>query len=378
MSVWHIVTSEYPPDVGGVSDYTRQVAEGLARIGDQVHVWCPHAAEGPATPGLHVHPELGGIGPTDLERLGEQLNAFSAPRRLLVQWVPHGFGYHSMNVWFCLWLARRAWSGDEIDLMVHEPYLEFRRGPLRHVVMAGVHRLMTLVLLRAARRVWMSIPAWEPLLRPYALGREVPMQWLPVPGCVVDASAVPAAAIRLRYAADGQAIVGHFGSYGTAVTALLEERLPPLMEGPFGPSLVLLGAGSDRFRDSLLERHPSWSARVHAAGYLSPEDLSAHIAACDVFVQPYPDGISSRRTSAMSCLSQGKAIVTTTGHLTEPLWAESEAVALVDVGDSGAFAPVVVDLLLRDDLRTALGLRGQRVYTEQFSVTRVVDALRAA
>ena len=47
MSVWHIVTSEYPPDVGGVSDYTRQVAEGLARMGDEVHVWCPRAAEGP-------------------------------------------------------------------------------------------------------------------------------------------------------------------------------------------------------------------------------------------------------------------------------------------------------------------------------------------
>ena len=80
----------------------------------------------------------------------------------------------------------------------------------------------------------------------------------------------------------------------------------------------------------------------------------------------------------MACLSQGKPIVTTTGHLTEPLWAESEAVALVDVGDRAAFAPVVVDLLLRDDVRTALGLRGQRVYTEQFSLTRVVDALRAA
>jgi hypothetical protein len=191
--------------------------------------------------------------------------------------------------------------------MVHEPFLEFRRGPLRHAAMALVHRLMTIVLLGAVRKVWMSIPAWEARLRPYALGRAIPMQWLPVPGCVGDQGAAPAAAIRLRYAPDRQRLLGHFGSYGPAVSALLEARLTSLMDGAVLPSLLLLGSGSERFRDGLLARHPSWKTRVHASGYLSAADLRAHITACDVFVQPYPDGISSRRTSAMACLSVGKA-----------------------------------------------------------------------
>jgi len=98
---------------------------------------------------------------------------------------------------------------------------------------------------------------------------------------------------------------------------------------------LLLGAGSERFREALVERHPSWSARVHAAGYLSASDLGAHIAACDLFVQPYPDGITSRRTSAMACLSRGRPVVTTSGRLTEPLWAETRAVEN-DVPDTRA------------------------------------------
>ena len=118
-----------------------------------------------------------------------------------------------MNLWFCLWLAKRAWIGDRVELMVHEPYLEFR-GPLRHKVMACVHRLMTMVLLGASRQVWMSIPAWEERLRPYALGRRVPMDWLPVPGCVASSSASGARALRRIYAADNQCLIGHFGSYG--------------------------------------------------------------------------------------------------------------------------------------------------------------------
>jgi glycosyltransferase involved in cell wall biosynthesis len=378
VSPWHIITSEYPPDVGGVSDYTRQVAEGLARMGDEVHVWCPRASDGAGVRGLQVHPDLGSIRPRDLRRLDDLLAPFPSPRRLLVQWVPHGFGYHSMNVWFCLWLARRARRGDAIELMVHEPYLEFRRGPVRHALMACVHRVMTTVLLRAARTVWMSIPAWEGLLRPYALGRDIPMQWLPVPGCVAAEGAASAAAIRLKYVADEQHLLGHFGSYGEAVAALLFERLPLIMDGRFTPSLLLLGAGSDRFREALISRHPSWNARVHAAGYLSAPDLGAHIAACDLFLQPYPDGITSRRTSAMACLSRGRPVVTTSGHLTEPLWVDTRAVEIVEVGDSAAFASSVVSLLAHAHARTELGARGQQVYTERFSVTQIVKALRAA
>jgi glycosyltransferase involved in cell wall biosynthesis len=378
VSCWHIITSEYPPDVGGVSDYTRQIAEGLVRMGDEVHVWCPHSGSGASPNRLHVHAELGQMRPADLRRLDERLRAYPGPRRLLVQWVPHGFGYHSMNVWFCLWLAKRALAGDDVELMVHEPYLEFRRGPLKHKAMACVHRLMTIVLLGAARKVWISIPAWEQLLRPYALGRALPMRWLPVPGCVADEHAASATAIRLKYAAEGRHLLGHFGSYGAAVAGLLLERLPPIMNGPLKPSLLLLGAGSEQFREALIELRPWLQDRVHAAGYLSPSDLGAHIAACDLFAQPYPDGITSRRTSAMACLSRGRAVVTTTGHLTEPLWSDTGAVAMTDVGDAIGFASTVVNLLQHDDARLALGARGQQVCTERFSVAQVVNALRAA
>ncbi len=32
---WHIVTGEYPPHLGGVSDYTYQVSQEFAKAGDQ-------------------------------------------------------------------------------------------------------------------------------------------------------------------------------------------------------------------------------------------------------------------------------------------------------------------------------------------------------
>jgi hypothetical protein len=38
---WSILTGEYPPQPGGVSDYTRLVAQGLAALGDEMAMYAP-------------------------------------------------------------------------------------------------------------------------------------------------------------------------------------------------------------------------------------------------------------------------------------------------------------------------------------------------
>jgi hypothetical protein len=59
VSTWHIVTGEYPPDVGGVADYTETVAHALHASGDRVHVWTAGTAG--TTPGaVMVHRVFGG------------------------------------------------------------------------------------------------------------------------------------------------------------------------------------------------------------------------------------------------------------------------------------------------------------------------------
>jgi len=90
---WAIVTGEYPPQRGGVADYTRLVARGLAAAGDQVHVWTsPCAAKTPEDPGIRVHRLPDRFGLRGLLRLDTQLRRFLNPDRVLVQYVPHAFG----------------------------------------------------------------------------------------------------------------------------------------------------------------------------------------------------------------------------------------------------------------------------------------------
>ncbi len=61
---WQIVTGEYPPQPGGVSDYTRLVARGLAGAGDRVEVWAPPCGRRrSARSGRHRAPAAGPVRP---------------------------------------------------------------------------------------------------------------------------------------------------------------------------------------------------------------------------------------------------------------------------------------------------------------------------
>ncbi len=377
MTAWHIVASEYPPDIGGVSDYTHRIAEALVHDGEEVHVWCPPSQASREASRVHVHSDGGRFRWFDLRRLADSLDAYPSPRRLLVQWVPHGFGYRSMNLWFCLWLARRAARGDCLELMVHEPFIELKRGPLRHVAVALVHRVMTMVLMASASRVWVSIPAWEPLLRPYALGRRVRIDWLPVPACVTTLRD-SAGLVRDAYVSGTQPLIGHFGSFGREVSSLLMNALPAVMESSAQPSILLIGARSEEFRDALVAQQPAWRARVHATGYVGSADLTQYLNVCDLFLQPYPDGITSRRTSAMACLALGRPVVSTRGHLTEALWETSGAVKLAPVSEPHAFASAALQLMNDPGERRRLGRAGLRLYRDRFTLSSVSATLRAA
>ena len=386
MPEWHLITSEYPPDIGGVADYSRVVARGLSDAGEIVHVWCREAGRSSSAHGsesmesVFVHREFNDFSPAELRSVGRQLDRFAAPRRLLIQWVPHGYGYRSMNVPLCFWLWQRAArKHDRIEVMVHEPFLAFGEGSRKQDCAAAIHRLMVFMLLKAATKVWISIPAWKDRLAPFVLGGGKSFEWLPVPSSipVVD-DPVGVAALRGEYVSHDASLVGHFGAYDQYMVGLMSELLPLLLASRDDVSVILLGKGSMELRELLVSQRPDLSGRLHATGSLDAEALSRHVSACDVMLQPYQDGVSGRRTSAMTALSHGVPIVTTSGKATEMVWNESGAACLVEVGDLRALMNITSQLLNSVKLRTAKSKQSKSLYFERFDARHTISALRSS
>jgi len=369
-TTWHVLTGEYPPQPGGVSDYTRQVALALVRAGQQVHVWAPGKTDACVEDGVTVHRVPALFTPAGLGRLARGLDGCPAPRRLLLQYVPHAFGMKAMNVPFCAWFATRR--RDERWVFFHEVvYPWSARAPLRHQVLAGITRGMLRLVAGAADRAFVSIPAWAEHLPAHVRCRA---EWRPVPS-TLPPEVAGAAVEAVRATLGPGPWLGHFGTYGALTARPLEAVLVPLLRAGAERKALLLGRGSRAFGEALAAQRPELTGRLVARDSLTPEDVVAHLAACDVLVQPYPDGVSARRTTTMAGLALGRPLVTNTGHLTEPMWRELRAVELVEGTAPEPLVAATERLLSDAGARSALGERAARVYRERFALERTVEAL---
>jgi glycosyltransferase involved in cell wall biosynthesis len=370
---WHILTGEYPPAAGGVGDYTALLARALADAGDSVDVWVGGPAESSISVRRRVHALPDAFGPLARAALDEAWTA--APGIVLLQYVPNALGHRGMNVAFCRWLLAQRRAGRDVRVMFHEPYLYFGwRRPWRNVA-AVVQRVMAAVLVRAATQLYYSSENWHAYLGPYGGGEGAAV--IPIPSTIpYDAPASQVGELRRRFA-PGARVVGHFGTFGDHVAGELRAVLPNLLQRDGNVRVILIGRGGDRFLSDLVRRVPSAAERVHATGEIVSSDVAVALAACDVLFQPYPDGVTTRRTSVMAGLQNGIATVSTAGPLTEPVWRDSGALVLAPHGDTETAVAQIRRLLDDRTARTAQAERGADAYERYFAIERTLARLRA-
>ena len=80
----------------------------------------------------------------------------------------------------------------------------------------------------------------------------------------------------------------------------------------------------------------------------------------------------------MAALSHGLPIVTTAGSLTEDVWAQSGAAALVPPWDATLFRDAVNGLIADEQKRNHMGFRAKRLYLDRFDVRHTIQALRSS
>ena len=351
----HLLTGEYGPDAGGVGAYSHVLVQALTRQGVRVRVWSA------ADPALK-------------QELPAALKADSG--FVLLQYVPNALGARGANVAFCQWLLSLRRDGTDVRVMFHEPYFYLSWNPALNAL-AMVQRLMAALLLRASSRTYVATDQWRGYLAPYAApGTDFTL--LPIPSTLpADPPADTIIAWRRRLAGPGDVLVVHLGTYGDHVATELAPMVPALLQRCAHSRFVFVGRGGERFAEQLAQKHPTFASRLHATGPLDGVQAACVIAACDVALQPYPDGVTTRRTSVMAPLALGVPTVTSRGRLTESVWSDVPSVALATASDTSAHVAATESLLRDEGSRRRLGTAGRRLYADRFAIQRTVNVLIA-
>jgi glycosyltransferase involved in cell wall biosynthesis len=370
-TTWILIAGAYPPSPGGVSDYTWLIANELVQHG-AVHVWTRASQEPEIQSSVIVH-RLPDFSPASIWRMHFGIAQVQEPKQIVVQYVAQSFGYRGLNVFFALWLSvlrpMKPW------VMFHEVEVSrVARQPLKERIQADITGWMARRIVRSADKSFVSTSNWIAKLRRHAPNAQI--IHTPIPSNMpthADDSRVTN--IREQYGGEGVTLLGHFGTYRMReLNHYLEQVLPALLRIGGNRRLLLLGRHSESFGKQLSSAHPELATSIHPIGALAPSELAAHLSACDVVLQPYPEGVTTRRGSLLAALALGSAIVTTLGPESEPLWADSKAVALAKP-DAQSFVDTAERLIEDERLRIALRANAAMMYERTFSQRLTIDAL---
>lgn len=338
--------------VDGIRDYAIRLIEELRAEGDDAALLRPRR-------GLTLGPSLLGA----LPRRGETA--------LVLQYNPFAWGRWGMapSLVLALALVRLLRPQIRVLLTIHEAYVPVR--DIRTLAMGGWQRGQLRALLALAHGAVVAAGWLAPVLSrgwPYR-----PVGHLPASSNLPD---------ERRSRCTERALNGYEGRFVIATfTTGHESHLhshvayaaSAVARACTRPVLLLL-LGSNNVAPSDI---PEVEQTV-TPGYLDAPALARALSTADLFLAPFAEGATTRRTSLMAAMQHGVAIVTTASEFTDRCLTDGEALAFSAADDCSGFASQAARLAADAPVRAKRAVAGRALYERHFSWPVVCAGLRAA
>jgi glycosyltransferase involved in cell wall biosynthesis len=370
-----VLSPHFPPDLSGMGDYTYFLANALGDIGCDVEVLTSQGELDPVLyplgRGVRVHRIVQDWGIRGLSHLVRAARALHA-EALLIQYTPHAFDRRgiTLGVNILPWLLRVA-TRVRVIVNFHELYIPFDYS-LKHCLGAVWQRFMAFVIAAGSHGLTAISSEWPRQLRRVGVWKSI--QVIPVgsniPRAIVSAAEIKAIRTRLGVD-DATLLIGCFGSAGPDRDAVLLLAVLGELRREQSMKLVWLGKSGLHF-----ER---WARLDEAAGVdddgggiirtgqLPHPEISRIMSACDLFVLPFTDGVSTKRGTLAAALLHGLPILSTRGKRLDEIFVHGENIYLVPPGDAQGFADGLTQLARCPKLRDRLARGARTLHDAHFA-----------
>jgi glycosyltransferase involved in cell wall biosynthesis len=297
-----------------------------------------------------------------------------APSDLVWQYVPHMYGRGGMNRAVPAAMASLKARGCRQVVIAHEIASGFSWWPHRALYVLAQRRQWRRVL-RHADYVGISTEAWLETWKRRYPRHAGKLGLFPSPSNIPWATLPPDFAARWR-AEQGlpsnAQLLTYFGTIGANKQFEWVARAWQQAQRPDWPvALVAIGDQPACAVPAPLEE------LFKPVGFLPPASVSHLLQVTDVLTLPFVDGVSERRTSFMTGLEHGCAIVATVGHNTGPTLRQAGFFRGAASRGSDRFAWAVGGLLSRPEARVELGRQARAAYAREYAWPRLLEKLTA-
>jgi hypothetical protein len=273
-------------------------------------------------------------------------------RTVVLEYNPFAYGRRGVSAGVVSTMVRLRRRGVRTVLMIHEPYVAAMSS--RTTVLAAVQRLQ-LEALKQASQVVVAASAGA-ARRSRGVDCVIPVG-SNVPDCRHERMRV-----RERLHTDTTTVLavfaggraGHLPELVTAAARAVSERCGAV-------DLWLLG------RDPIRPTDLPQAVHVVRPGRLEPTELAGRLAAADVFLATYDDGVSMRRTTLAAALQHGLPVVGTRGRDSDAVYLDRPALALAETCDHQQFADNAAALIGDPARRERASDDARALYDSTFS-----------
>jgi glycosyltransferase involved in cell wall biosynthesis len=290
---------------------------------------------------------------------------------IILAYNPFSYGRWGFAPRLCLQalrlrMARRA---PRFWLVVHEPFVPMINW--RWTIMGAWQRLQLWTLAACAESVLVTTEGWR--ARVYPWRARAPVGKLPVGSNLPDMRAERESTRSSHGWTNEEVVMAAFGTADPArLTSHVAAAANRVSRANVQVTVLNLGAGAPpipRLDDSVT---------CVTTGELPESSVASLLAAADIFLAPFADGVSTRRTTLMAALQHGLAIVGTRGANTDSELASAAAISLEPVEDPDAFAEAALRLALHRSLRERQRALARELFERRFDWAVIARRLVAA
>ncbi len=362
----HIISAALPPQLDGIGDYTAQLAAELARTTD-VTILMGAPTPDPI-PGVRVETVFDAHAPRSVWNLVDRV-VQDKPDWVLLQYNPFSYGRWGLNLHLPEVLHKLRKQQVKVAVMAHETFTPATNW--QSAVMTIWQRWQFWRIRQSANILLFSTDTYAARFR--VEPPQTPIIHLPV-GSNISYQHFSKADARAKLKIADDTLV--FGLFGTMHISRMMDRVKDavnIAKQSTEKILVIYIGPHGSAVSTALNGIP-----LLIAGVLDDQEISRHFAAMDIYLTPFSDGISTRRTTVMCGLQHGVALVGTQGYNTDMMLQNEngQSFLLANASNPREFSENVRLLVQEDEKRHAIAQNGRQFFLEHFTWARIGEQLK--